>query len=383
MQNNITTNPGIYIHIPFCERKCIYCDFYSVSDRSLQKIFVQSLLIELQRQSAVSKNEIFDTIYFGGGTPSLLSVNEIELIIDRIKTLYNISAEAEITIEVNPGTVDRSKLNEYKKTGINRLSIGIQSFNDDELRFLGRIHNARQARETIAESRSAGFKNISLDFISSLPQQTLTDWRNTLKEAAEYQPEHISVYTLIIEDGTPLHEKVLKKIVKPKRNDEEAAFFETTMNMLEQNGYLRYEISSFSKTPVYISRHNFKYWNHSAYLGFGPSAHSFWNKRRFKNVVSLTTYAKKINAGESAEIFSEIIDDKTLEFEYIFLGLRTFLGINLKDFNNRFKANFKERYGAIVKALTDEGFARLSESDFKLTSKGLMLSDEILPDFAP
>ncbi len=382
MQNNITTNPGIYIHIPFCERKCVYCDFYSVTGPSYQDDFIQSLLSELEQKSSLCKNKTFDTVYIGGGTPSLLSIETLAMILEKIYTFYNISANAETTIEINPGTVDREKLSAYKKLGIQRLSIGIQSFIDEELRFLGRIHNAQQARESITAARAAGFDNISLDLIAALPRQSIESWSCNLKQALEYRPEHISAYTLIVEDGTPLHEKVLKEIVIPKQPDEEAGFFEKTMDTLSAYGYLHYEVSSYSKSAKYISRHNFKYWNHSGYLGFGPSAHSFWNKRRFKNVSSITQYIKMLSTGRTAEIFSETLDDKTLEFEFIFLGLRTFMGVELKHFKNRFDYDFIDRYEAIIKDLTLNGFAETVDGVFKLTKKGMMLSDEILPAFA-
>ena len=182
MHTNITTNPGIYIHILFCERKCVYCDFYSVTDRSFQNAFVESLLIEIEQNAHLGENDIFDTIYLGGGTPSLLSIDELSLIFERIYSFYKISADVEVTIEVNPGTVDLLKLRAYKKTGINRLSIGVQSFNDNDLRFLGRIHNAKQAREAITSARSAGYDNISIDLISALPGQTIENWINNLRE---------------------------------------------------------------------------------------------------------------------------------------------------------------------------------------------------------
>ena len=382
MHTNITTNPGIYIHIPFCERKCVYCDFYSVTDRSFQNAFVESLLIEIEQNAHLGKNDIFDTIYLGGGTPSLLSIDELSLIFEKIYSFYKISADVEVTIEVNPGTVDLLKLGAYKKTGINRLSIGVQSFNDNDLRFLGRIHNAKQAREAITSARAAGYDNISIDLISALPGQTIENWINNLRELLKYHPEHISAYTLIIEDGTPLHEKVLNEIVTAKSTDEEAEFFEKTIDTLKNYGYLHYEISSFSKNEKYISRHNFKYWNHSNYIGFGPSAHSFWNKRRYKNVVSLTEYIKNISSAESAEIFSENLDNTTLEFEYIFLNLRTFSGVDFDDFNKRFGHNFNESYNSAIKRLIANGFAEIDNRYFRLTKNGLMLSDEILPDFA-
>jgi oxygen-independent coproporphyrinogen-3 oxidase len=382
MQTNITTNPGIYIHIPFCERKCVYCDFYSLTDRSSQNTFVETLLFELEQNAHLGKNDIFDTIYLGGGTPSLLSIDELTRIFEKIHKLYNISANVETTIEVNPGTVDLLKLRAYKKIGINRLSIGIQSFNDDDLRFLGRIHNAQQAGETIRAGRSAGFDNISLDLISAIPGQTIDNWFYNLQEVIKYHPEHISAYTLIIEDGTPLHEKVLKEIVTEKPPDEEAEFFEKTIDTLKKNNYLHYEVSSFSKNEEYISRHNFKYWNHSNYLGFGPSARSFWNRRRYKNVASLTEYIKKLSAAESAEIFSENLNDAAMEFEYIFLNLRTFSGIDFADFKKRFGHIFIESYNSSIKSLIANGFAEIDNNIFRLTKKGLMLSDEILPGFA-
>ncbi len=382
MQNNISSKPGIYIHIPFCERKCIYCDFYSVTDSSSVNSFINSLILELKANSQFTKNEIFDTIYIGGGTPSLLSIGDLSLIITTVLSSFTVSEDAEVTIEVNPGTISGDDLIEYKKLGINRLSVGVQSFIDEELQFLGRIHTVKQVEEIISSARNAGYDNLSIDLISSLPGQSVENWRYNLKKAAAFHPEHISAYTLIVEDGTPLHEKLLKGLVAKKSSDEEAEFFYETSHTLEKHGYLQYEISSFAKNEHYISRHNFKYWNHANYLGFGPSAHSFCNNRRYRNISSVNDYIKKINNGDSVEIYSENLPADTVMFEYIFLRLGTWKGIDLNLFKKRFALDFLDFYAFVINDLIENKFAVKDNSSFRLTKKGFLLSDEILPHFA-
>jgi len=381
MQNNISSKPGVYIHIPFCEKKCVYCDFYSVTDSSSANSFINSLILELKTNSQFKKSDIFDTIYIGGGTPSLLSIDDLSSIITTVQSSFTVSDNAEVTIEVNPGTISGDDFKEYKKIGINRLSIGVQSFIDEELQFLGRIHNVKQVEEIISSARSADFDNLSIDLISSLPGQTIENWRYNLQKAAAIHPEHISAYTLIVEDGTPLHEKLLKGLITQKSSDEEAVFFYETSRILEKHGYLQYEISSFAKNEKYISRHNFKYWNHANYLGFGPSAHSFWNTRRFKNVSSLNGYIKKINNGDSVEAYSENLQADTLMFEYIFLRLGTWKGIDLNLFKKRFALDFLDFYAFIISDLIENKFAVKDNFSFRLTKKGFLLSDEILPYF--
>jgi oxygen-independent coproporphyrinogen-3 oxidase len=381
MEVNISSNSGIYVHIPYCERKCIYCDFYSITDHSSLNPFITNLLSEIEKTSYTAKDELFDTIYFGGGTPSLLSAANIDIVLKKIYSSYKLKSNSEITVEVNPGTVNSNILKEYKQLGINRLSIGVQSFADSELRFLGRIHNAKQAKETINNARFAGFDNISIDLISALPQQTLNDWQNNLKQALNYSPEHISAYTLIVEEGTPLYQKVAQGEILAQSPDDESAFFEETINFLVKNGYLQYEISSFAKSENFISRHNYKYWNHSNYLGFGPSAHSYWNKRRYKNISAVNDYIRLISGGKPAEVFSEELSEKTIEFEYIFLSLRTFLGVNLVFFKKRFEHDFSKTYRKLITDLIADGFAKMNNEYFKLTQKGMLLSDEILSSF--
>jgi oxygen-independent coproporphyrinogen-3 oxidase len=381
MPKNITTKAGIYIHIPFCERKCSYCDFYSITDRSPRPIFIDCLLKEIEI-SAADLSEEFDTIYFGGGTPSLLSIDDFESILAKIYSLYNVAQDCEITVEINPGTVNAADLTAYRSLKINRLSIGIQSFNDQELQFLGRIHNARQAENAIIFARNAGFDNISIDLISALPHQSLKSWKENLQKGLTFSPEHVSAYTLIIEENTPLYKKVAHGEFSPKSADEESRFFEETIHILETTGYLHYEISSFAENENTISRHNYKYWNHSNYLGFGPSAHSFWNGRRRKNISSLNQYIKMISNGSTAVVFSEELNRETIEFEYIFLSLRTYRGIDTEYFKTRFGFSFYHNYRSLIDDLVSNGFARIEGKYFKLTRKGMLISDEILPYFA-
>ncbi len=290
-----TLRPGLYLHIPFCQSKCGYCDFYSVTDLSKRTDFLRSLKNEIAFYAVLaSKENIFDTIYLGGGTPSLLEPGQIEDILIQLTDVFTIDPSAEITLEVNPGTAEFKKLRAFNRAGINRLSIGIQSFNDNHLRLLERMHTADQARRSIEASREAGFENISLDFIYGVPGQSRDDWQMTLGSALAYKPEHISAYSLIIEPDTPFYWKRQHGQIQVPDDDHVADFFRYTREILCANQYIHYEISNFARSEALVSRHNSKYWDHTPYLGFGPSAHSFWQNRRWGNRRSLDVYIRNL-----------------------------------------------------------------------------------------
>ncbi|MCG2755382.1 MAG: radical SAM family heme chaperone HemW, partial [Desulfobacteraceae bacterium] len=273
------------MHIPFCINKCPYCDFYSITDQSLQQLFIEALIQEMQMASIPSL--VCDTLYFGGGTPSVLRPENIGRIIESAYGLFNISTDSEVTIEVNPGTVTSEQLTEYRNIGINRINIGAQSFNDEILNFLGRIHSSNDADLTIRGARKAGFDNIGIDLIYGIPGQTKEMWLSDLRRAIEFEPEHLSCYMLTYEKGTPLDIDREQGKVKPVADSLLAELFETTMEYLTAHGYVHYEISNFAKNASRISRHNMKYWSFSPYLGFGPSAHSFTGHQRYWNCRSV------------------------------------------------------------------------------------------------
>ncbi len=380
---NISLKPGIYLHIPFCERKCAYCDFYSVTNLTEQTAFVQALCQEIEHTAQqLQPQEVFDTIYFGGGTPSLLSVKHIEQILNTLHRNFQLEEDCEITLEMNPGATEQSKLPLFRELGINRLSIGVQSFNDTELNTLGRIHNALLAKQAIDAARKAGFSNISLDLIYALPNQSLKTWEHTLTQAVQFEPQHLSTYNLIFEPGTPFYEKREKGQLAALSSTQELRFFNFTHQFLEAEGYQHYEVSNFARSAQHYSRHNFKYWLHVPYLGFGPSAHSYWNGKRWANLRSLSAYLKQLAQNKTVRAFEEVISPKTEEFEHIFLRLRTYRGLELNYFEKRFQRSFYDSYRSIIEKLIEQQFAVLQNGTFRLTQQGMAVCDEIVQYFA-
>ncbi len=370
---------GIYLHIPFCERKCIYCDFYSLENLNLLDEFVAYLLKEFdifKSESDFVGDSRFDTIYFGGGTPSLLKPSHIEKILNELNKKFKISSNPEITVETNPGTVDKRKLSELREIGVNRISFGVQSFFDDDLKFLGRIHNAEDAINCVKLAFEAGFNNVNIDLIFGLPGQSEERWRENLNKAIELNVPHISAYNLIVEKGTPLYELVKNGEVALPSVDEQAQLYEICIDVLEDAGYNHYEVSNFAKKG-FECRHNLKYWRYENYLGFGPSAHSFWEDKRWWNVANLNKYLNAINLGKLPIANFEILsEDKKIE-EFIYLGLRS-TGIEFNKFRDKFGFDFLD--GEIMdelKELEKHGFVKLDEFSVKLTRKGFLLCDEI------
>ncbi len=382
-KDNRSQKPGIYLHIPFCEHKCGYCDFYSITSLENSRQFVQALTEEIKRTAeALKPAQEFDTIYFGGGTPSLLAVEELANILETLNRFFKISANCEITLEMNPGATELVKLPEFYALGINRLSIGIQSFDDEELRFLERIHTARQAEVAFEQARKAGFKNISIDLIYALPGQTLKKWERHLNRAVKLGPEHISAYNLIFEPGTPFYAQLKRGTLSAQSEENELAFFHFTQNFLRDHGFPAYEVSNYARSPQFFSRHNYKYWTHAPYLGFGPSAHSFWSDRRWANVRSLSRYLELISGQKWPRVSEEKLDASTKEFEHIFLRLRTIEGLNLPYFEAIFKRSFQKTYRKTIELLIANRYAMFDGSYFKLTQRGLAVCDEILQQFA-
>jgi oxygen-independent coproporphyrinogen III oxidase len=303
---------GIYIHIPFCERKCIYCDFYSVENLNLIDRFTESLLKEIEIFSIEAdffNDSIFDTIYFGGGTPSLLEPAQIEKILNKLSQSFKISSNPEITLETNPGTVDKRRLLEFKNLGVNRISFGVQSFFDDDLKFLGRIHTGEDAFRCINDSFEVGFENVSIDLIFGLPGQTVEKWLENLKFAVSLNVPHISAYNLIVERGTPLHELVSLGKVEIPEDEIQAQLYERTIDFLENAGYVHYEVSNYA-FEGFECRHNLKYWQYENYIGFGPSAHSFWINKRWWNFANLNKYINALDLGKIPVANFEILDEE-------------------------------------------------------------------------
>ncbi len=332
MTKNPEISGGLYIHIPFCEKKCFYCDFYSVTDRSQIPLFLAALQKEMQLASPVSL--VFDTLYIGGGTPSVLETDDVARIIASAFKYFRILPEAEVTMEVNPGTVTPQELTNYRHSGVNRLNIGVQSFQAENLRFLGRIHTVDQALLSLNWARQAGFANVGLDLIYGLPAQKQTNWLDDLARAVDISPEHLSCYMLTRESGTPLDKEVAADRVRLAGEDTLRGLFETTIDYLTAHGFLHYEVSNFARLAETIdspwkSRHNSKYWSLAPYIGLGPSAHSFIEPERYWNHKSVQTYIRILQAGKLPVAEKEKLTREQLLMEAIYLGFRTTRGIDL------------------------------------------------------
>ena len=367
---------GLYVHIPFCETKCIYCDFYSVESERTYDAFVDALVKEIHlRADATGDAGVFTSIFFGGGTPSLLSPSQLERIVNALVTRFSLSADLEFTAECNPGTVDREKLSGYRSLGVNRLSFGVQSFHEDDLKFLSRIHSVADAGKAVDAAHGAGFGNVNIDLMFSLPGQTPARWMHNLERARELETTHISCYSLTVEKGTPLAVLVDKKLVDLPGEDSDAGLFDTTMETLESWGFRQYEVSNYAK-PGFECRHNLTYWRHQDYLGFGPSAHGTWKKKRYWNVSSLQAYMDRLSRKEIPAAGGEDLTPEILRGEYIFLRLRS-EGIDLGEFRNLFGIDFLCEHAGTLRGYERRGFVTMSDDRVRLTKRGFLVSDEL------
>jgi oxygen-independent coproporphyrinogen-3 oxidase len=370
---------ALYIHIPFCEKRCVYCDFYTVAgQRSRMPDYVYALKKEIALRAAESfwQRQRLATIFFGGGTPSLLSPGEISEILESVFSFFKREKSLEITLEANPGTITGEQLARYRASGVNRLSLGVQSFHTGELQMLDRLHTPQQAMDAVIMARQAGFENINMDFMFALPQQTIARWQQTLEQAIALQPTHISAYNLTIETGTPLDFAIRKGKIHPLTEEEERAFYQFTIDFLERHGYPQYEVSNFAK-PGFEARHNLKYWDGSFYLGLGASAHSYDGERRFWNVANLRKYLEALAANRLPEAESEKLSLRQQMFEATFLGLRQRRGIDLNAFAQKFRQSFDEAFDGTIREMEAGGFLIQRDNYLQLTREGLLLCDEI------
>ena len=368
---------GIYIHVPFCLSKCHYCDFCSVqrADEATREQYVIRLCEEIALfADRIGENgdiPVADTVYLGGGTPSLLSPEQIGRILETVDRRFGIDSNAEITIETNPKSVDQSKLRDIRASGVNRLSIGMQSVHDNELKALGRIHSFADFKTTLSDARDAGFENISADLMCGIPLQTRESFVCSVETLASLDPEHISCYALTVEDGTNFDRR-RDSLVLPDE-DTVADMYADMAEILKIHGYSRYEISNFSK-PGRESRHNLKYWMTDSYLGFGPAAHSYFGGKRFAHSRDIDAYLR----GESIIIDVEDISLKTAENEYVMLGMRLARGIDRRDFKRRFEGELLEELPAILKYAPE--YVSIDADRVAFTEKGMMVSNFILSD---
>ena len=379
---NNEENIGIYVHIPFCKQKCSYCDFTSFANKEnfIEK-YINSLKNEINNIEVSEKNCI-DTIYLGGGTPSFIESKYIIDIINTIKNKFKIRQDAEITIEVNPGTVNKDKLRDYKNVGINRLSIGLQTTQNKILKQIGRIHSYEEFINTYNLAREVGFKNINVDLMLALPNQTIEDLNESLDNILKLKPEHISVYSLILEDETKMKQLYDEGKINLPSEEQEREMYWLVKEKLEGSNYIHYEISNFSKEG-FESKHNMNCWNQKEYIGFGLAAHSYINNKRFCNTSNLHEYIKNIedmNFKNNIEI-CEIQNDEEQKKEYMMLGLRKIEGVDIQEFKNKFIDNPIFLYRKELEKLVSEGLIEIDLNNIKLTSKGLDLANLVWEEF--
>ena len=367
---------GLYIHIPFCKSKCIYCDFYSLpraEDRMDR--YVSALCRQLAEIAQRTTAHTVDSVYLGGGTPSYLGEKRLRRILKTVKKHYHLSRDAEITLEANPDSAgDWRALRALRRAGMNRLSLGVQSADDGLLRTLGRPHTFAQAEEAAAAARRARIRNLSLDLIYGLPGQDLTGWKDTLERAAALEPEHLSCYGLKVEEGTPLWD-MQEKMDLPD-DDAQADMYLWTVERLGALGYEQYEISNFAR-PGRASRHNMKYWTLCEYAGFGPGAHSDLGDVRYAYLRSLDTYCAGVEAGVSVLESSEHIPSRERDIEYVMLGLRLTQGISRQEFENRYRLPFAP-IQSVLERFRATGHAALAGERWRLTPEGFLVSNQII-----
>ena len=403
----------LYLHIPFCERKCDYCDFLSApADLPVRISYIKKLQEEIAYYGAQYGEYQVSSIFFGGGTPTILEGYQLAAILETVKEHFNITTDAEITVECNPGTLTAGKAEKLVQAGFNRLSMGLQSADDRELRLLGRIHNFAQFLESYDLARKAGFQNINVDLMSALPGQTLKSWQDTLQKVTALRPEHISAYSLIIEEGTPFYERfaederIREEGGHPRllpEEDVERQMYELTETFLHTKGYERYEISNYAK-PGYECRHNCGYWTRKDYLGLGLGASSLVEHQRFQNTSELKTYleqeyspqcegqherrAETIQLQEETgltqtghHIHIETLDKKSEMEEFMFLGLRLMAGISRQQFEKKFQVTLNSVYGEVLRKLKGEQLIEEVAGYVRLTEHGIDVSNYVLAEF--
>ena len=365
--NSPSENPGLYVHVPFCRTKCPYCDFYSVTSLPLVQSWEEGISMEIQ--ASREGWGVFDTLYIGGGTPSVLGERDLALVFENLSRNFRFSPDAEITVEANPDDIRPEKLKLLRSLGVTRISLGVQSLSETELRMLGRRHTAAQAESAMETIRVAGFTNLSVDLIYGLPGQNRDHWAGTLKRAAGFSPEHLSCYQLTFHEETPLGRSLAEGRVKPLDEEAQRTLFMSTAETLEKRGYIHYEVSNYARGEAFFSRHNRKYWRRVPYLGLGPGAHSFQNGRRWWNVRSVEDYHRLLFAGRAPIAGSETLTNDQERLEALFLGLRTKDGVDL--------ITLRQSPGAeeLLSRLQQERLVEVLGSRVVPTREGLVVAD--------
>lgn len=376
----------LYVHIPFCVQKCLYCDFLSMPvDESVRRHYVNKVIEEIEQKAENYSAYGVTSIFLGGGTPSILSGTQIAEIMESLQKNFCIEKDAEITIECNPGTLTQQKLMAYKKAGINRLSMGLQSASNHELKKLGRIHSFEEFLHNYDLVRKCGFDNVNVDIMSALPGQTVADWEYTLREVLKLRPEHISAYSLIIEEGTPFYQKYEADEQRREEGEEplilpseetERAMYQLTGELLRQKGYEQYEISNYAKKGKEC-RHNIGYWTRKNYLGLGLGSASLIENVRFSNTSDLQEYLN----GNFEPQGKEVLERKEQMEEFMFLGLRMRKGISRKDFLENFNVEMEAVYGEVIKKMVAQGLLKQREGQIFLTEEGISVSNYVMSEF--
>lgn len=368
---------GVYIHIPFCVQKCVYCDFLSApATKENQQRYFAALKREIEEEAKNYSGFVVNTVFFGGGTPSILEACDIAECLALLRKKYHMSKDAEITIEMNPGTANEEKLLGLRRAGVNRLSIGLQSAQNKELKLLGRIHTWEDFLHTYEMARSAGFTNINVDLMSALPGQSCKTWEDTLEKVLTLKPEHISAYSLILEEGTVLFDRLDQYPPLPSE-DEDRFMYQRTKQILREHGYERYEISNYARKG-FESRHNTIYWTRKAYVGFGLGASSMVADRRWSNTIDMDCYLAMDS--EKKEDMQLLSVQECME-EYMFLGLRMMKGVSIQGFYHAYQKSMWEVYGTVIDKWIKEGYLRQEGDYIRFTDKGIDVSNRILADF--
>ncbi len=373
---------GIYIHIPFCRQKCYYCDFPSYSGKEdMMESYVTALCREMEKNSdTLAQYGDVDTVYIGGGTPTALPVSELIRILGKVYVMFPLKADTELTVEANPGTVDEAYLRALFKAGVNRLSFGIQSFNDNLLKRIGRIHTAEQAVHAVDMANAAGFTNISLDLMYGLPDQDILDLRNSVEKALSLLPEHISIYGLQLEEGTVFaRQQELGRLVLPDEDTVEEMYDYMT-ETLPMSGYGRYEISNFAR-PGFESRHNLGYWTDVPYIGMGAAAHSYIDGRRWNNSASIGKYIEASMSGADPAENVEFLSRETSMEEFCFLALRMSKGIDKAAFREKFNCSIESVYKSSIERMKDQRQLDETENHIRLTSLGMKFGNVVFREF--
>ena len=375
------TPPGLYVHVPFCSAICNYCNFNrGLFDAAQKARYVAALLTEIRRSAEVYTPATADTIYFGGGTPSLLEPDEIGQIIDACASSFVVTEDREVTLEANPETVTADRLAAYRAAGVNRVSLGVQSFRDEELRRLSRLHGADRARGAFAEARQAGFDNVSLDLMMWLPAQRVEEWLESVDCAIALLPEHLSLYLLEVYPNAPLKDEMARAYWSQAPDDDAAAMYVTAMERLEAAGYLQYEISNVAR-PGRRSRHNVKYWTDGEWVGFGCGAHSTRAGVRWKNVSATQEYIERIRRGESTAVDVRRLSEDERLGDALFTGLRLAEGVDVAAVQGRYGVDVWQRWGRDLEAFVDAGLLRHDGGRLWLTRQGMLVGHEVMAVF--